>query len=176
MERRIGMFIGVFLLSCLGLPAQQITRFAVVDLTKVYTQFFRESRTVREFEERSAQIQTEMDRMNREIQELRSAQLSAERDGNQERALELSSEVYRRSQFLQEYYEVKTAELDSQRSRLAQSGSFLDQISQEIQLIAESEGYTMVLNLRDNTGILWYSPAVDITDKLVQNLRTKTRR
>ncbi|MDR2619404.1 MAG: OmpH family outer membrane protein [Treponema sp.] len=159
-----------------SLSAQQLTRFAVVDLPRVYVSFFRESRAVREFEERSARVQSEIDRMNAEIQTLRQNQISAEFQGNQEQALRLESEINRKSDYLTEYYRLKTAELESQKARLSQSSSFLEQVYDEIRFIAESEGYTMVLNLKENTGILWYSPTVDITDKLIQNLTEKARR
>jgi outer membrane protein len=43
----------------------------------------------------------------------------------------------------------------------------------ELRLVAESEGYSMVLNLRDNKGILWYSQAIDITAKVIANLKAK---
>jgi outer membrane protein len=156
--------------------AQQLTRFAVVDLARVYSSFFRDSRAVREFEERSARVQSEIDRMTQEIQTLRSQQLDAEARGDQDRALRLESDIYRKSEYLREYYRIKTGELEDQKNRLAQSGTFLDQVYSEIRFIAESEGYSMVLNLKENTGILWYSPTVDITDRLIQNLLTKAGR
>jgi len=155
--------------------SQQITRFALVDLPKVYTSFFRESRAVREFEERSARVQTEIDKLTREIQELRSRHADAVLADNQSEALRLESLIYRRSEFLRDYYQTKTAELDDQRNRLMQSGSFLDQVYDEIRYIAESEGYTMVLNLKNNPSIIWYSPTVDITDRLIQNLNNRNR-
>ena len=156
--------------------AQQLTRFAVVDLTKVYSAFFRDSRAVREFEERSSRIQSEIDRMTREIQELRSRYADMVLEGDQSQALRLENEINRKSDFLKEYYATKTAELEDQRKKLSQSGSFLEQIYSEIRFIAESEGYSMVLNLKENKDILWYSPTVDITDKLIQNLLDKSRR
>jgi outer membrane protein len=156
--------------------AQQLTRFAVVDLARVYSSFFRDSRAVREFEERSARVQAEIDRMTEEIEALRSRQLDAEARGDQEQALRLESEIYRKSEYLREYFRVKTEELNDQKNRLARSGTFLDQVYGEIRFIAESEGYSMVLNLKENTGILWYSPTVDITDTLIQNLLAKAGR
>ncbi|MDR3171157.1 MAG: OmpH family outer membrane protein [Treponema sp.] len=156
--------------------AQQLTRFAVVDLSKVYIAFFRESRAVREFEERSSRVQVEIDRMTREIQELKNTQFSAETRGDRSEALRLENEAYRKSEYLKEYYRVKTAELTDQKNKLTQSGAFLEQVYDEIRVIAESEGYSMVLNLKENTGILWYSPTVDITDKLIQNLLSKGSR
>jgi len=163
---------------CLSAPvfAQQLTRFAVVDLPKVYSAFFRDSRAVREFEERSAKVQKEIDRMTKEIQDLRSKHADLVLAGDQTQSLRLESEINRKSDFLREYYTTKTAELEEQRKKLSQSNSFLEQVYGEIRFIAESEGYSMVLNLKENKDILWYSPTVDITDKLIQNLLDKSRR
>jgi outer membrane protein len=114
--------------------------------------------------------------MTAEIQDLKSAQLNAEAAGNQEEALRLENEIYRQSEYLKRYYQVRTTELNDQKNKLSQSGTFLEEVYNEIRYIAESEGYSMVLNLKENTGILWYSPTVDITDKLIQNLLHKAGR
>jgi len=174
--KKIILFL--FFACCLtaSVFSQQLTRFAVVDLPKVYSAFFRDSRAVREFEERSARVQTEIDRMTKEIQELRSKHADLVLAGDQTQALRLENEINRKSDFLREYYATKTAELEDQRKKLSQSGSFLEQVYGEIRFIAESEGYSMVLNLKENKDILWYSPTVDITDKLIQNLLEKSRR
>jgi outer membrane protein len=167
-----------FLLILLGIglngEAQQLTRFAVVDLPKVYLAFFKDSRAVREFQERNDRVKSEIDRMAAKIRELKNSQLNAEGRGDREQALRLENEIYRESEFLREYYNLKTAELEDQKNKLTQSGTFLKQVEDEIRFIAESEGYSMVLSLKENTGIFWYSPTVDITDKLIQNLLTKT--
>jgi len=166
----------LFLAACLlanSLYSQQLTRFAVIDLPKVYAAFFRESRPVRELEERSASVQSEIDKMTREIQELRSRRIDLVNRGDQTGALRLENEIYSKQEFLKEYYTVKTAELEDQRRKLAQSDSFLEQVHGEIRSIAESEGYTMVLPIKD---AIWYSPTVDITDKVIQNLVNRTRR
>jgi outer membrane protein len=165
-----------FLAACLlttSLYSQQLTRFAVVDLPRVYAAFFRESRPVRELEERSAAVQAEIDKMTKEIQELRSRRIDLVNRGDQTGALRLENEIYGKQEFLKEYYTVKTSELEDQRRKLAQSDSFLEQVHVEIRSIAESEGYTMVLPVKD---AIWYSPTVDITDKVIQNLVNRTRR
>jgi outer membrane protein len=145
-------------------------------MPKVYMAFSRESRPVREFEEKNAKVQAEIDKLTREIQDLRSRYADAVTANNDSEALRLENLIYRRSEFLKEYFQTKTAELEDQRNKLMQSGSILDQIYDEIRYIAESEGYTMVLNMKNNPSIIWFSPTVDITDKLIQNLQTRTRR
>jgi outer membrane protein len=156
--------------------SQQLTRFAVVDLTRVYVAYFRESRAVREFEERSTRVQSEVDRMTAEVQDIKLKQADAVLRGDQTEALRLENEAYRKSEFLREYYRLRTQELEDQKRKLTQSNSFLDQVYDEIRFIAESEGYSMVLNLKENTGILWFSPTVDITNKVIENLRAKAGR
>ena len=160
----------------LSLEAQMLTRFAVVDLPKVYVAFFSESREVRNFEDRSARVQAEIDRMTAEIQNLRTQHINAQAQGHNEQAFRLEAEINRRTDFLREYHRTMTAELELMRNRLTQGGGFYEQVYDEIRFIAESEGYSMVLNLIDNTGILWYSQTVDITDRLINNLMDSSRR
>jgi outer membrane protein len=166
----------LLLVSSSALFAQQLTRFAVVDLSRVYTSFFKESRAVRDFEEKSSRVQSDIDRMTQEIQSLKSQQVDAQMQGDIQCSLKLENDIYKKSEFLKDYYTTKTNELEDQKRRLAQDNAFLGQVQTEIQLVAESEGYSMVLSLKDNPGILWYSPSVDITDKVIQSLLTKAGR
>jgi outer membrane protein len=176
MFKRIVLSLFLSAVVFTGAYSQQITRFALVDLPKVYTAFFKESAAVRQFEERSAKVQSEIDKMTKEIQELRSRYVDAVQSNNESESLRLENLIYRRSEFLKEYYQTKTAELDDQRSKLMQSGSFLEQVYDEIRYIAESEGYTVVLNMKNNPSIVWYSPSVDITEKLIKNLQTRQKK
>ena len=174
--KRIG-FLAVFCFSALWcVQAQQLTRFAVVDLTKIHTAYFKDSRAVRDWEERSRKVQTDIDRMAKEIQNLKAKQAEAAMQGNQDEASRLENDIYRRSEALKSYYTLKTAELEDQRNKLAQSDPYYKEVHDELRFIAESEGYSMVLNLKDVSGILWYSPSVDITDKVIQNLLDKVKR
>ncbi|MCL2243627.1 MAG: OmpH family outer membrane protein [Treponema sp.] len=173
MNRKI---LFVLLISVSGLLyAQQLTRIAVVDLNKAYMAFFADSRAVREFEERSARVQNDIDRMTREIQALRSQYADAVLYNNQTEALRLENLIYRQTEYLRDYHQIRTQELETQKRNLMQSGTFLDQVYSEIRFIAETEGYSMIMNLNENDVIIWYSPTIDITDKLISNLRTKAR-
>ena len=173
MKKTRGLLIFLFFIGINGAFAQQLTRFAVVDLPKIYIAFFKDSKAVRDFEERSARVQADIDRMNAEIQALQKSKLDAVAAGDQQKALGLDSDIYKKTEYLKEYYRIKTAELEDQKKKLTQSSSFLQQVYDEIRIVAESDGYSMVLNLKDSSGILWYSPTVDITDKVINNLLTK---
>jgi outer membrane protein len=94
---------------------------------------------------------------------------------NQAEALRLDNLIFRRSEFLRDFYQTRTAELDEQRRRLMQSSTFLNQVHDEIRFIAESEGFSVVFDLRNTPGIVWHSPVVDITDRLIASLQTRSR-
>jgi outer membrane protein len=161
------------LLSVSGiLYGQQLTRFAVVDLPKVYMAFFQDSRAVREFEERVARVQNEVDRRTREVQELRARHAEAVLRSDQIEATRLDNQINRLAEAVRDYYQTQTSILENQRRNLMQSGSFLDQVYDEIRYIAESEGYSMVLNLK-NDAVIWYSATVDITDRLIASLLSR---
>ena len=155
--------------------AQQLTRFAVVDLTRVYSVFFLESGPVRQLEQDSAAVQAEINRMTQEIQGMQSQRVDAIAAGDQLLALRLENDIRGRTEFLREFHAVRTAELEARRRALAHSDEFLGQIYSEIRFVAESEGFTMVLNLNDNPSILWHSPTVDITDALITSLLARRR-
>ena len=170
------LFFLLFCLICFGtVYSQQITRIAVVDLPRVYTAFFRESNAVRQFEQRSARVQADVDRMQKEIQDLRTRHADAILRDDQTEMIRLETQINRRTENLREFYQARTAELDTQRKNLMQSSSFLNQVHDEIRFIAESEGYSVVFDLKNTPGIVWHSPTVDITDRLIQSLQTRAR-
>uniref|UniRef100_A0A7C3E3Y9 OmpH family outer membrane protein n=1 Tax=Gracilinema caldarium TaxID=215591 RepID=A0A7C3E3Y9_9SPIR len=176
MQKKLGLLLTLLCMAIIGASAQQLTRFAVVDLPKIYTAFFKDSQAVRDFEQRSARVQADIDKMSAEIQALQKSRLDAASAGDQQKVLSLDNEIYKKTEYLKEYYRIKTAELEDQKKKLTQSDTFLKQVYDEIRIVAESDGYSMVLNLKESSGILWYSPTVDITDKVINNLLTKAGR
>ncbi|MDR0707495.1 MAG: OmpH family outer membrane protein [Treponema sp.] len=152
--------------------AQQLTRFAVVDLEKVTTAFFRDSKAYRDYEAQKTKVQRDLEQRAKAFTTLKQSLYEAQNRGDAEEALRLRNEVLRQQEYLQEYERTVRAELEYQRTQLTQSDAFWQQVNNEIRYIAESEGYTMVLDIKMQ-GIIWYSASVDITQKLIENLRSK---
>ncbi|MDR2445981.1 MAG: OmpH family outer membrane protein [Treponema sp.] len=152
--------------------AQQLTRFAVVDLEKVTTAFFRDSKSYRDYEDQKTKVQRDLEQKAKAFTALKQSLYEAQNRGDTEEALRLRNEVLRQQEYLQEYERTVRAELEYQRTQLTQSNAFWQQVNNEIRYIAESEGYTMVLDIKMQ-GIIWYSASVDITQKLIENLRSK---
>jgi len=175
MIKRVIFFL-LLSVVCFGFSfGQSITRIAIVDLPRVYTTFFRESRAVREFEERAARVQRDIDRMTNDINALRSRHADAIARDDQTEMIRLETQINTRSENLRVFFNDRMAELERQRAQLMQSGSFLSQVHDEIRFIGESEGFSVVFDIKNTPGIVWNSPTVDITDRLIQSLQTRNR-
>ncbi len=148
--------------------AQQITKFAVVDTARIYASFYRDSRNVRDYESKKTQYQGEIKRMSDEIKKLRQDKVDAETLGDQAKAARLDSEIATKTGYLVEYSKVKNAELDTLKKKLITDDAFYSSLYAQIQKIAESDGYSMVLSLQEDNSIIWYSPTVDITEKVLR--------
>ena len=75
-----------------------------------------------------------------------------------------------KSSSLKNYTQQKNAELNNIKNNLSNNNEFYKNLNRTIKKVAENEGLSMVINLQQSNAILWYSPAVDITDKVIESL------
>jgi outer membrane protein len=157
----------------IAVSAQQITRFAVVDTARIYTTFYRDSRSVRDYEAKKVQYQGEIQRMTDEIKTLRQQKVDAEALGDQSKVLRLESDISAKTNYLLDYSRVKNSELDTLKKKLTSDNDFYSMLYEEIRKVAEQDGYSAVLSLQEGSSIFWYSPTVDITDKVIRNMTSR---
>lgn len=173
MKRRA---LALSLLALLALPAmaQQITRVAVIDLNKIYLTYEKDSHAVRAFEEEKARVQDEIKRLGDEIRQLQQKRLELQAAGDAAGLKALDDLLIKKAQFLSDYIRVKQAELDEKARNLASSDSFAQALYRAIQSVSELEGYSLVISSRStdsfSSPVIWYSPMIDITDKVIQGL------
>ncbi len=167
MKKTIIAALALFLAAATA-GAQQITKFAVVDTARIYASFYRDSRSVRDYEAKKTQYQGEIKRMGDEIKKLRQDKVDAETAGDQNRSAMLESQITAKTNFLVDYSKVKNAELDDIKKKLITDDDFYSSLYDRIRSIAEADGYSMVLSLQENGSIIWYSPTVDITEKVLR--------
>ncbi len=173
MKKTILLIIALTFLPPVVLTAQQITKFAVIDTGRIYTTFYRDSRSVRDYEEKKSRYQADIQRMSEEIKQMRQQRVDAEASNDMSRAKRLEGAIEKKTNFLVEYSRAKNSELDTMKKNLVSDDDFYSMLYEEIRFVAESDGYSMVLSLHDNTAIMWYSPTVDITDKVIRNMTSR---
>lgn len=163
----------------LAAQQQQLGRVAAVDLQKVYMTYAKDSAPVRAFEEEKARVQTEVDRMTTEIKELQRRKAEAIAVDDKALIATIDAEIARKAVNLSEYYKIKKAELDEKAKKLADSSDFAALAAAAIKKVAELEGYSLVLasHQLDGSGnaVLWFSPTIDISDKVIFELVGKAK-
>ena len=170
-NRYVIFFVFVIAFACpLALSAQQITRFGVVDTARVYQSYFRNSAPVRNYEAKKAQYQEEINKRTQELQELQQKKIEYEKKENESAAVRVEAEITKKTDFLTEYTNAKNIELETIKNSLIRSDAFYQKLYATLNHVAESEGYSMILSLQQANAILWYSPSVDITDRVIKEL------
>lgn len=149
---------------------QHITNFGVVDTTKVYEQFFRNSSAVKAYEEKRAAFQEEITRRADEIRSLQTKLQEAQDLGMDSDVKSYQDSIRTKSASLKSYTQQKNTELNNIKNNLSNNNEFYKNLNRTIKKVAENEGLSMVINLQQSNSILWYSPAVDITDKVIEAL------
>lgn len=161
---------------CLGISgfAQQITRLAVVDMERIFAAHSGESEKTKELEDRRRELQGQIEKMQNEIRELQNKKLDAQAKSEALKVAELENTINKKRDYLKEFYRVRSEELDIMRKRLTESDSFAKKAYSVIQRIAEADGCSGVLELKnaiDSGLLIWYSPSMDITDKVLNALQ-----
>ena len=174
MNKKSTLIILVMLLMSLGIYAQQITRFAVIDTGLIFDTFRRDAKAARDYQEKKEKFENQKKLLESEIIQLRQKKVSAEADGQEAEVKKYEEKIKSKITLLMEYVTASNDELNMLRKNLINDDVFYSNLYESVRRVAESEGYTMVLSYEHNAGIIWYSPTVDITDKVIQELRKRS--
>lgn len=155
--------------SVADLSAEQIFKTGVVDLARIYTQFYKDTKPVRELEELKAGIQKEVDRMKEEIRQVNEQRKDAKDKGDTARYQKLDAEVQAKQAAMLDYGKTQQALINAKNAEFQTDGAFLKLVQNEVELAALSKGFGLVLNVKD-AAIVWYWPDVDITNDVIARL------
>ena len=87
-------FFTVFLLTAVqAFAQQQITKFAVVDTSKVYSAYFKNSAPVRNYEAKKKELQAEITKRADEIKELKRKKAEYQKNGDTTKAQKLEADL-----------------------------------------------------------------------------------
>ena len=169
----IGALALIFLiLSGIPLFADQITKVGILDIEKVYSIYFRESQAVKELQQLRADVLREINRIDEEILILESQKLDAESRGEGQAALRLDREIFEKKQYRDDYRRIKMDQIRKRSENLYKSDEFLDELLEAIEFVAESKGFSLVLNSSGQFSqfFFFYTKEVDITELVIQEL------
>lgn len=148
----------------------QLTKFGVIDTSRVYNAYFRNSTGSRNYEQKKADFQAEVDRMTEELKKLQSQKLELEAAGDEDGAASLDATIKTKTNTLTQYTKTKNLELENLKNNLESSDEFYNDLYSVIEKIAESNGLSLILSLQQANAVLWYSESVDITQEVIDTL------
>ena len=165
------LLIAVILIAAAAssLWAEQITKVAVLDYSRILAAFYADSAEVRRIEEIKKAFADEVRRLQDEIQGLEERKLEAENRGDSRAALELDDRIQERKQYFQEYTRVRGNQIQRALTDLSSSNALAQEILKEVQFIAETHGFSIVIK-RSDPNLLWWSYETDITELVLERL------
>ena len=173
MKRKSVFIVLMFVIFSAHLFAEKLTMIGIVDLTKIVSNYFKESASWREIDELTQKVEETTNTKLNEIKNLQEKKIDAQNKGDDTLALQLDNEIEKKKQYLQEYHKIMSDRITSKKENLLSSSGFSKEIIEAISYIAEDQGFFIVLRKKD-PNILYYNYEVDITDKVIDRLM-KTR-
>ena len=155
--------------------ATTLTRFAVVDMNRLFSGYAVQSENAMSFLEKREQIQAEIERQTAELREIIENLNLAQQEGRQRDIRTLENQRDQKIRAIQNYIASSNAELERERERMVQIESrFRYFVTNSIRPYAESQGITMVM-ARDAPALLWFSSAeninrFDITGRVIEHI------
>lgn len=165
--------IVLVLTACIATPLfsqAQLTKFGVIDTSRVYNAYFRNSTGARNYEQKKADFQAEVDRMTEELKTLQSQKLEYEEAGDADNAAAIETTIKTKTNTLTQYTKTKNIELENLRNNLETSDEFYNNLYAVVEKIAEANGISLILSLQQANAIIWYSESVDITQQVIDAL------
>ncbi len=169
MNRKLLIIGTITILLTTSAFAEKLTMIGVVDLTKIVSDYFKESTAWREIDELTRRVDESTNAKMNEIRELQEQKIDAENRNNDNLVLRLDDDILKKQQYLQEYHKIMSDRIASKKENLLTSSGFSREIIETIQFIAENEGFSIILRKKD-PNILYYNYEVDITEKVIERL------
>jgi len=141
---------------------------------------------VKKYQEDFTEYLAELEKLNNELNELKEKlQEAVEAKESSSTIRTMENQIKSKTQALRTYATTHLAELERQKQRLEKERVSLDEemkklvgndafklrLNNALRIVAESDGCSLVLNKQESMGLLWSSPSIDITQKVIERLR-----
>ena len=171
MKRFLLAMVCVALASPLAAQTQQVTKVGIIDFTKVLLTAYKDTKGYRDYDQARADYNKEISSRMKDITDLQSQKLDADKAGNKTQSLGLEKTISDRQRDLDTYKRVKGAILSQQLSGLM-TGPVLQEIYDVVKFVAEGGGYSLILRVDTDARdlFLYRIPEIDITDDVVAEI------
>lgn len=156
--------------------AQQLTTVAVFDLEQVMLSFYQDSAAVREYRQAEQDYRNDLQRAEQTLSEYQRRRADAIDRNDSTTARRLREDIQALQEDIVALTERWYAQQQQLQSRLG-GDEFYDRLYDTVGFVAQDNGYTVVLESTSlgSTALFWYSPDVDITTQIIEELLARFR-
>jgi len=167
----LALAAGIALAAPVAAQTQQVTKVGIIDFTKVLLTAYKDTKGYRDYDQARGDYNREISSRTKDITDLQSQKLDADKAGNKSLSLSLEKTISDRQKDLDTYKRVKGAILMQQLGGLM-TGPVLQEIYDVVKYVAETGGYALILRIDTDARdlFLYRIPEIDITDNVVQEI------
>ena len=166
------LFLLVFFASVTVYAQQQIPKIGIIDYSKIVQKMMPNSDQLQEIKAIKQAIEDETASIEKEIATLEKEKAAATRKSHfrDEAEEDIDEQISSLRYYLRQFTEEKNRELESKKALVPDTTEIITKIVNQIQYVAESEGYSIIFDSKDKN-IIWWTHSVDITDLVMKKLR-----
>ena len=162
----------LFLISVVSVFSEQIPKIGIINYSKVLSSFSGDSRALQEIQKMITSYEEGVNVIKNEITSLEERLLYYKNINDEMNTLKMEEQIEKKQLYLKEYSRLKINNIEDRKKRLVSSPEFLGEILDKIEFVAESEGFSIIMNSRD-PDLIWWSQSVDITDLVIERINQK---
>ena len=166
---------GLLCAAPLAAQTQQVTKIGVLNFSKVYLSIYQQTKAVRDYEKANSDYSAEAATRSKAILDLQAQRLDADKAGDKTKSAALDKSIADQQKDLDTFRKVKLAQLATMKEAASTSAAVL-QIMDVVKLLAESEGYSLILRSDTDVGqalILYRILEIDLTDDVITELQKR---
>ena len=175
--RLFAVAVGFALLLGAGVTAvaEQLTTVAVFDMDQVLLSFYSDSDVLRDYRRAEEQYRADLLRAENDLRDLQARRATAVSRNDSRLASRLREDIEAQQEYVLALNE-RWYQTEDELLLELQDDQFFETVYQVAGYIAEENGYTLIMDVsRIGMGIFWFSPSIDVTDDIIQELLVRFR-
>lgn len=170
MKKATLLFVCVILLVPSFVFSEQLSKIGVVQISRIIENFPTNSQAFQELNRLKEEYDENLPLYSEYLNQLNLQLIEMKNEGDEAEILKQESEIEAYENFMVEYHEAMNKRIANAREKLKDGSGIVESIFSSISFIAVNEGYSLILDAAEQN-IIWYSPEIDITDKVIQRLK-----
>lgn len=149
---------------------QMIPKIGLINYSAIVKEYVPFNPLYDEIKKLNNEYEKEVAEISDEIKEMEEKRDSYLESGMEKTAKKLDEQITNKKNYLVQFSAAKNYEIEQKKLLVSDSTNALEKVINEIQYIAESEGYSVIFDSNDKN-IIWWSQSVDITELVIKRLK-----